>query len=499
MISRIVSTLVLLAGFVLCAQSRSTYRTINGWDRLEIETSGRVTFAVDDSDVSGLSSDGYFSFEQSSGATSHKFTVVPKASGDLERNYFVNGVRQSFDAEAKAWLARALPEYIRESGLQAPERAQRIFKSKGSSGVLAEINKIKSDGSRCTYLKELVHIPNLKVDDLREAARLARRIGSDGEKTNLLIAMAPQFRLAVLRDDYFDAVDSIHSDGEHRRALSVLIENYGIDRDILTRALRSAKNIHSDGEKAHILIDVSNRPLTDEARSAYFRASDSINSDGERRRTLSAVIRRDGQTKETLARALRSAALISSDGEKAGVLVEAVSYYSEDAAVRKCFFDGVGSIHSSGEQRRVLNALLRRPNLAAATVREVAHSAGKISSDGEKGTLLTEIAGLGLNDPGLREEFFLAAKTISSSGVRTQVLMAVLDKAKADKATAIQVVGAARSIPSDGEKARVLGHVAEKYGNDREIYAAIKDAASSISSDGEYRRVMSHLSRNASF
>jgi len=496
---RTASALLFLASLVVSAQTRSTYRTQNGWDKLEIETSGRVTFTPDDNDIASISSDGYFRFEQSSGLTTRKYVVIPRASGELERNFFENGVRRNMDAEAKAWLARALPEYIRESGIQAPERVQRIFKQKGTAGVLAEIGKIKSDGSRSTYLKEMVRLPNLKTEDFREAARLARHIGSDGDKSNLLIAIAPQFRAANLRDDFFDAVSSIHSDGDHRRVLSQLIESYGIDRDMLARALRSAKNIHSDGDKAAILVEASNRQLTDEVRQAYFRAADSINSDGDRRRVLTAVIHRDGQTKETLSRALRSAALLSSDGDKAGVLVDSVPYFNDDASVRKMFFDAAASIHSSGDQRRVLGALLRRPNLSGATLAEVAHVATRIPSDGDKGALLSELSAFGLKEAAFRDEFFVAVNSIASSGSKTQVLMTLLDRTKLDKEAVIQAVASARTVPSDGEKARVLSRAAEKYGSDRDVVTAIKNAATSIHSDGEYRKVMSHLSRNASF
>jgi hypothetical protein len=486
---RSIAALFFLAGAVLAGQSgHNHYRWQNGWNSVEFEVSGHVEFTDDDSDIKNVSSDGSFELEQRAYGGTKTIEVTPS-----RRVYSVNGSPKPFDAEAKAWLAQILPKYIRESAINAPERVERILKQRGATAVLDDIAKIESDGSRRIYLHELIRTGGLRSEDLREAMRQTRKISSDGEKAALLIDVAPYFRTPATLEDYFYAVDTISSDGEHRRVLSSIVGNFGADREMMARSLRSAKRISSDGEKAALLMEASSQTLNDEARQNFFRAMDSISSDGERRQVLSAMVRRGGQNKETLDRVLRSAAMISSDGEKSAILVDAAAYYKEDPALRRAFFDAVGTISSDGEHRGVLEALLRRPGLGAETLRDLARSAARISSDGEKGVVLTDLAGLGLRDATVRDGFFDAAGSISSDGTRSEVLIAALSRGNLDKQGALEVVATARGISSDGEKTKVVARVVEMFGRDAEVSTAVRKAAETISSDGEYRRVMALL------
>src|SRR5258708_35659213 len=106
------------------------------------------------------------------------------------------------------------------------------------------------------------------------------------------MAAAPHYQSAAARESFFDSVDSISSDGEHRRVLASVLERYGPDRETLVLALRSAKRISSDGEKATVLVQAADfRMMDDTARTNFFRAADSISSDGEHRRVLSAAVK----------------------------------------------------------------------------------------------------------------------------------------------------------------------------------------------------------------
>src|SRR5882724_3635822 len=75
----------------------------------DLEIRGTVEFADNDSDVKTLSGDGYFRLEQSSNGPSRVYIVRPGSNG-LERLYTVDGKSKALDTEAKAWLARVMPE-----------------------------------------------------------------------------------------------------------------------------------------------------------------------------------------------------------------------------------------------------------------------------------------------------------------------------------------------------------------------------------------------------
>lgn len=464
------------------------------FSRMDLETRGTVEFTDNDSDVKNLSSDGYFRLEQWSAGPSRTYLVRPGSNG-IERLYSVDGVSKTMDADGRAWLARILPEVIRESGIGAPERVKRILRQQGAGGVLAEINKIHSDHSRRVYIENLVDYGSLNGEDLREAMRLGRKISSDGEKAALLVAAAPHYQTPATRESFFDSVDSISSDGEHRHVLASVLERYGPDRETLTLALRSAKRISSDGEKAAVLEQAADFRLTDDtARTNFFRASDSISSDGEHRRVLSAVLKKNAD-KDILVRSLRSASGISSDGEKAAVLSQAAEVYVDDPIVRKAFFDAAGTISSDGERQHVLSTLLKKADWSADTLRDVAKSASRMSSDGEKAAVLATMADVAPKDPAVMEALMAAADTISSDGEHTRVLMAALNAGTLSKESVVLVIHSAEKISSDGEKARVLARAAQRYSNDPLVAAALRAAAKSIQSDGEYRKVMNALDR----
>jgi hypothetical protein len=314
-----------MAAVLLSAQTgHNHYHSQTGfWSSIEIDSSGRVEFTDDDADVKSMSRDGYFEIEQRSYDGTRAFIATPGPSGEPHRVYSVNGSTKPLDAGAKAWLARTLPKYILESAIDAPARVQRIRSRRGVAGVLGEIGKIESDGSRRTYLYELLRTGGLKPEELREAMRQARRISSDGEKATLLVAAAGNYRSPEVRADYFHTVDTISSDGEHRRVLSSIVRNYGNDPEMMAQSLKSARRISSDGEKAQLLVEVSGRMLvsrTPQLRKKFFDAVATISSDGEHRRVLDALLARPRLDVATLRDLAESAAAISSDGEKGAVL-----------------------------------------------------------------------------------------------------------------------------------------------------------------------------------
>jgi hypothetical protein len=464
------------------------------FSRMDLEIRGTVEFADNDSDVKSISGDGYFRLEHWASGPARTYLVRPGSNG-IERLYSVDGVSKTLDADGRAWLSRVLPEVIRESAIGAPERVKRILRQQGANGVLAEVAKIRGDHSRRVYLENLLDYGSLNGENLRESMRLGRKISSDGEKAGLLVAAAPHYQTPATRESFFDSVDSISSDGEHRRVLASVLERYGPDRETLALALRSAKRISSDGEKATVLVQAADFRLVDDTvRSNYFRAADSIGSDGEHRRVLSAVLKKNAD-KDILVRSLRSASGMSSDGEKGAVLSEAAGVYVDDPIVRRAFFDAAGTIDSDGERHRALSALLKKADWSSDTLREVAKSASRMSSDGEKAAVLIGMADAASKDAGVAEALVTAANTISSDGEHSHVLIAALNAGTLSRDGVVLIVHSAEKISSDGEKARVLARVAQRYSNDPQVVSALRSAAKTIQSDGEYRRVMTALDR----
>jgi len=467
-----------------------TYR--NGWTSTNITIDGTVEFTDDDTDIKSLSPNGRFRFEDGGLLSKRAYEVKADGSGNLTRTYSVGWTTKPLDDDGRAWLAHALPQFIRDSGIGAGHRVARILRQGGPQAVLAEIGRIHSDGSKRVYIEQLFSQAKLTPSDLKDAARLIRSVSSDGDKAQAIITVDANYFTADLRSYLFDAAESIHSDGDKRRALSDIVKKDGGSLETLASAARAARHISSDGDKAEVLIEMADPyRAAGGVDMAYFDAANSIHSDGDHARVLSKMLSSHGDDRDTLTRALSSAQRISSDGDKARVLKEAVADYSEDAAVRKAFFGAANSISSDGDHQQVLVALAQKQGIGTDSVAGIASSAQKISSAGDKARVLIELAGTNL-DPA-RDAFFAAANSINSDGDRSRVLMVVLDRQGTPSSVVVAAIQSATGISSDGDKARVLLDAADRYSNDPTVNAALRKAVESLHSDGDYRTVMSRI------
>ena len=234
--------------------------------------------------------------------------------------------------------------------------------SRAASEFLKAVAASDSAASQRELLLAFLKRGNLSSELLAQVFVVAKRMDSDGEKAEFLIAAAASCTSAQgVANAYFNAVASIGSSGEKRRALEGVLRLKGHERSILIRALRTAAGINSDGETAELLVKAASAYAMDgEALSVFLGAVSSIDSAGERRRALTAVLRRGGVSKGTLAEVVRYARNISSDGEKAEFLVRFAPACQGDASALSAYMATAASIHSSAEQRRALEAILKK-------------------------------------------------------------------------------------------------------------------------------------------
>jgi beta-lactamase regulating signal transducer with metallopeptidase domain len=402
-----------------------TSRWNDGLHSSEMRIQGDIQFSDDETDVKSMSPDGFFSYEESRLFASRRYQATADSSGKITRRYFIDGRETALDADGRAWLRAALPDLLRESGIDAAERVRRILKQGGAPAVLAEIAKIHSDGTRRLYIRELAPIGNLTTDQFQATLRLVRAMGSDGEKAGLLVFLAPYTLKDNLRDYAFEALKTIQSDGEKHRVLTQFIIT-DASRPNLTLAARAAQDIHSDGEKAAVLVDLASHLRgNSELSHPFFRAAESIQSDGEKARVLMAVTASAGEQHDTLVEALRVAQSIQSDGEKARVLIHAVAYWKDDDVMRRAYFESARTIQSDGEKARALTSLIGRADIGDRALIDAVHCAAGISSDGEKARVLAAIANRSNGKSAVRDEIKTAAASIHSDGEYRRVMTAL--------------------------------------------------------------------------
>lgn len=461
-----------------------------------IEMRGSIEFADDDRDVKVISPGGSLSIEDGNWLMAGRSYVVrANSDGSLSRTYTVEGKQHTIDKEAQAWIGGAVLSLIRESGLGMSQRVERFLAKGGPAAVLREVAQIRSDGSKRMYLQELVESARLTNDDLRDVMRSARSIGSDGDKTNLLIDVSRSYRNDDVRESWFTTLSGVGSDGDKRRALEHVIANDG-DTGNLAMAARLAGDIGSDGDKAAVLSAIGAKGVEQPSvRGPWFRSVKAIGSDGDKTRVLASVLGESVADESTIVEILRTAETIGSDGDKARLLAQAVHSNLRSETVQRAFLATAGTIGSDGDRKNVLTALLNAPSVDSSIVTLVAESTKAIGSDGDKAAVLSRVPESATNDAASRAAFFAAVNSIGSDGDKKEVLKKLLSNSSVNPDTAVAAIDGAMRIGSDGDKASLLMLAAERHGSNPAVRASLEKALRSIGSDADYRRVAEALRR----
>ena len=349
-------------------ESQSTMRWEHSDDglRRRLEIRGKAEFTDDYSDIKSVTEGGWVIIEEHRDSQSYRYEVRRDASGQITRAFFVNGAAQSMDAKAKTWLAKFVLDAVRQGGIDADKRVQKILSQRGVSGVLAEIEQISGDYAKRRYYEELIKQANLNATQLRDVLRQIRNIASDYEVAQLLIGVAPMLtgKEAAIQP-FFDAVATINSDYERSRVLQTVLKQGTPSRALLVLIATSTKNISSDYEKAGVLKKVAASYLDDPTlRDVFFQTVASIESDYERRGVLTALVKTGNQGEEVLRLLLDSAAGMSSDYEKATFLIAVSNVYTGDTRLKSAFLKAVETIKSDYERGRVLSVLLKNKQIS---------------------------------------------------------------------------------------------------------------------------------------
>jgi hypothetical protein len=213
---------------------------------------------------------------------------------------------------------------------------------------------------------------------------IMRESGYDAEKRvkRFLLAGGPS---AVLTE-----TGKIRSDGVRRIYLEELHRQGTLLPEHQHSAMRLVRQMHSDGERARLLIAVAPQYMKNGLREPFFEAVHQMSSDGERRRVLTTVIARDSSP-QTLTLAARAAERMHSDGERCAVLI-AIADHSGNDEVSRAFLRAAEAMHSDGERSRSLLAYLGKPSLTRDDMIGVAKASHAMKSDGERARVLVRLA-----------------------------------------------------------------------------------------------------------
>ncbi|MFL6233412.1 MAG: hypothetical protein ACJ76N_09800 [Thermoanaerobaculia bacterium] len=328
--------------------------------RIRIHTEGKIELNEDWTDIVRLSHGAEARFEEEKDGTTRRLDIEPGSDGHPVYTWKVDGKERPFDAEGRKWLQGMLLQLVRGTGYAADERVAAILRKQGPEGVLAEISQIPSDYVKKIYFEKLFAHRDLGGPVVERALRQAgREVKSDYELANVLLAAAQSQPLSdAALTLYAEATRFIESDYEQRRALSALVKGRRLTPASLAALLGAAHQLESDYECAELLAEVAGQDRLDDPTvwRAFAAAVDTIQSDYERHKALSAAVK-DGLSQEAVAGAIQAARGIKSDYELASLLIEIAGKYTLSGGARDAYLEAARSIHSQYERERAEAAL----------------------------------------------------------------------------------------------------------------------------------------------
>ena len=289
----------------------------------------------------------------------------------------VGGRPVDFDAGMQAWVSRVLPEVMREAAIDVPQRVTRLRREGGVDEVLEAIARIKSSAAKTAHYKALLEADNFTQAEIDRIARVAGRdlAAVPQDLRTILDLMLPQRNAATLRAIYpstaakaaigqsvQDAIRNAKSSGDKASILTQYAA--GGDTAAVLMALRGAKELTSDGDKANLLKTVAATALTarnQALRRAFFDAFGTLNSDGDSRAVLIAATPYGHADPAVTKDVIDGTLHMNSPNDKAEVLIAvAEQRLLTTPALREAFLSAAKTIYSPGDYKRVLQAAIQQ-------------------------------------------------------------------------------------------------------------------------------------------
>lgn len=351
--------------------------------RLSIKGHGNFWLNDDETDVTQMDDNARLTIEHDANGQRRKMRFVGD-DGAIQRTYWHDGNMTDIDAPARRWLAQLLPILMRESGINAKQRAARLHRRGGADGLLDDIALIHADYPARLYIGWLVEHDDLSDTQYERVLDAARNIDSDFESRSTLMSIVEHeqmddqratglldvsaniqsdFELRTLTehliaaseietietDRLIEVISTIKSDFEMHQAFAAMLGNGDISPSGLQNVLAvAAREIDSDFELRSLLTSVAQQVSHNPAlAAAYIAATQNIDSDFERREALCAFAL---HARSGWSDALRSAAGISSDFERAEALIALAAKMprsDENAAIFREALEDMGSFERS--------------------------------------------------------------------------------------------------------------------------------------------------------
>lgn len=395
---------------------------------LELTAEGEFTLRADLADLESISSGGWVRIEERDGRSSKRIEMRRGSGGNIDHEYWIDGNRAAFDANARAWLATTLLSVERRTAFAAKTRVPQLYRNGGVNNVLSEISRMSGAYPRSRYYTTLLDISgSLDANTLNTIVRQASAdlSSSDYYMAEVLSMFGKQSAAnETTWRTFAEAAGNMKSDYYKTEVLKSVLAKGRLSQPTVGILLRSASGIKSDYYLSDLLKSVASRYAMDsDTRPFYVDAVRHIKSDYYRGELLKAMGTSGDWDSQTSAFVLESAAAIKSDYYKA----ESLSALVKDKHVADwaSFFAATASIGSDYYKKETLTTVLREAQLDRSIVTGVLNTATKIKSDSQMADVLTAVARTYRIDESLRPVFEKAVDSMDSDYYRGAALSAL--------------------------------------------------------------------------
>ena len=395
---------------------------------LQVSADGKFTLRSDLSDLETISNDGWFRVEERIGRESHRVEIRRGSGGSLDHQYWVNGDRQPWNDEGRAWLAKTLLSVERKTAMASATRVPQLYRTGGLRGVMNEIALMDAPYAKSVYYKTFLDMGvALDASTLNTVVRQATTdlSSSDYYLSEVLSKFASQ--PAVNEETwrtFASAAGTMKSDYYRSEVLKKVLRSGKLSSPTVGILLNSASGIKSDYYLSELLQTVARQyAVNADTRQYYVTALHNIESDYYRGQVLQALNGDGAWDPKTSNFVLASVNDIKSDYYRAESLKALVK--SHHVSDWNAFFSSVSTIPSSYYQRETLTAVLSERPVSKEAVAGILAVAAKMKSDNDISEVLDAVARSYRIDDSLRPAYEKAVDAISSDYYRGSALTAL--------------------------------------------------------------------------
>jgi SOS response regulatory protein OraA/RecX len=468
MISLIVMTLMSPSAICQQASNNSTtiinsngttrWRTSTGLTDFNIEMRGQIDVTDDDKDIKSISDDGYLEINKTVFGSKRTLMIESQGGGKMKKEYYENRTKMPWEPNGKAWMSEILPEIVRNTGIGAESRVNRIFKKGGVAAVLDEIKNIDSDHVKSLYANLLMKQPVQVKDYASIANTLAEEVDSDHYLSTFLQSNISKFMATKeATTALFNATKKLDSDHYKTVVIKDALDSSPASLENVKIIMQATSDIDSDHYITEVLTALLNQSnLTDPVIAEMIAATNTIESDHYKTVVLTKALDKKGLSNASYQKVIESVKDIESDHYITQVINHLLTNKLTDDQL-KLVLDISKSIESAHYRSEVLRSLLSRQDVSEDQFSKLVEACSDMDSDHYIMTVLQQA----LTKPGLSDAKIVsiinATKAIDSDHYITEVLVRAAPAVKSGSSVLKDAYrAAAKSISSETYYGRAM-------------------------------------------